>query len=163
MMVRSYSLRSSPRTISSRLPTESVTRTPGHSRWNAATIDGARYFAVLTTPNTSEPDAPAFSASMRSPARDGEALDVLRHRQQFRADFRGRERRVAGAPEQGRADQLLQQFELDADGGRRDVELRRGAGDRAALDRGGQRAQLLSGESSQIGPFRYSKSRLPFF
>ena len=66
MMVRSYSLRSSPRMMSSRLPTESVTRTPGHSRWKAATIDGARYFAVLTTPNTSEPEAPASSASMRS-------------------------------------------------------------------------------------------------
>ena len=68
MIATSISLRSSSRTMISRLFTDSDARTPGWRRWNCAISAGAKYLAVLTTPTLMRPPRRPFSAEIAASA-----------------------------------------------------------------------------------------------
>ena len=68
MIATSISLRSSSRTMTSRLFTDSVTLTPGNRCWNRASSAGAKYLAVLTTPTLIRPPRRPLSAEIAASA-----------------------------------------------------------------------------------------------
>ena len=145
IMVRSYSLRSSPRMISSRLPTDK--RHPDAGIFALEGGDDIRRKIFAGADHAENQRAGRARLQRVDPlgscarASRSTSFAIASSSRRFRS---ARRARSACALEQGRADPVLQEFELDADGRRRHVERLGGAAHRAAIHGGGEGRAIAS-------------------